>query len=218
MLRMARLARAPCTKPETYSLRPFIETRSIFVHIPKCAGISVLQALYRCRGGGHLTLHDYAMFFGPRLESMFVFTFLRHPVDRLASAFRFLAAGGLTHEDAAWAQAQLVGVDTFQQFVLEHVDRRLMNSVVHLRPQWEFLDVAGQLGPLDFIGCVEDLKEGVRYVATVLGRPVVLTHENRSLGTSSAARTYSRDVVRRIEELYATDMELYAGSCRSHAP
>ena len=47
----------PVTGPETVSLAPVIARRAIFVHIPKCAGITGERgaSFYGCRGGAHMT-------------------------------------------------------------------------------------------------------------------------------------------------------------------
>ena len=52
----------PVTGPETVSLAPVIARRAIFVHIPKCAGITVNQTLYGCRGGAHMTDEIYKIY------------------------------------------------------------------------------------------------------------------------------------------------------------
>ena len=48
-----------------FSYEPFDRTRSIFVHVPKCAGISISRALYGNLGGGHTTFNEYATIFEP---------------------------------------------------------------------------------------------------------------------------------------------------------
>src|SRR5271165_1269962 len=50
---------------EGTSLKPFDDTRTIFVHIPKCAGTSVSKALFGNFSGGHLTFDEYLNHFEP---------------------------------------------------------------------------------------------------------------------------------------------------------
>src|SRR5690348_9215487 len=49
-----------------YSYKPFDDTKSIFVHIPKCGGVAINNAIYGHRlGGGHTTLEEYTNIFEP---------------------------------------------------------------------------------------------------------------------------------------------------------
>ena len=76
------------------NLTDFVETGSVFVHIPKAAGCSVGLALYPRGWGGHRTLRDFRVIFGRRLWSFYRFTFVRNPFTRLVSAYDYLSKGG----------------------------------------------------------------------------------------------------------------------------
>ncbi|MFT6834552.1 MAG: hypothetical protein ACJA0H_000583, partial [Francisellaceae bacterium] len=49
-----------------YGFKSFDEKKAIFVHIPKCAGISVCKSLFGNLGGGHNTLEQYTYIFSPK--------------------------------------------------------------------------------------------------------------------------------------------------------
>lgn len=49
------------------SYKPFDEKKAIFVHIPKCAGVSVNKALFGNLAGGHTTLDQYINVYEPSL-------------------------------------------------------------------------------------------------------------------------------------------------------
>jgi hypothetical protein len=59
-----------------HSFKGMVDTKSIFVHVPKCAGVSISEALYGNLGGGHTTINEYLYIFSPaEIELFFKFTF-----------------------------------------------------------------------------------------------------------------------------------------------
>ncbi len=74
--------RAPIGKGPSY--RCFDETRSIFIHIPKTAGVSLCEALYGTPIISHARLRHYQVVYDwQTYESYFKFAFVRNPWDRL---------------------------------------------------------------------------------------------------------------------------------------
>ena len=82
-----------------------LDKKILFVHIPKCAGVSLAMALEKkvpiIRHGPHFKCKDL---FGPngRLdkEEYYVFTFVRNPWERLVSTFFYIMKGGRAEIDA----------------------------------------------------------------------------------------------------------------------
>src|SRR5690606_6994134 len=108
------------TRQGDYSLRGYDNLRCIFIHIPKTGGVSVSKALFGNLGGGHNTVRDYKVIFGPlTFARYFSFTFVRNPFSRLYSAFSFLKKGGFNNRDLEWSQDNIGNVNTFEQFVME---------------------------------------------------------------------------------------------------
>src|SRR5437868_3464466 len=113
------------------------ESRCIFVHIPKSAGISIRHSL-SLNLGSHTTLARYRSLLPPRVfENCFKFTFVRNPWDRLVSAFLFLKKGGKGNEK--WARKHLSAYDDFEAFVRQWVTRKNIWSFAHFRPQFQFI-------------------------------------------------------------------------------
>tara|TARA_B100000212_G_scaffold315324_1_gene269437 strand:- start:227 stop:580 length:354 start_codon:yes stop_codon:yes gene_type:complete len=67
----------------------------IFIHVPKAAGVSVNNAIYG-RPLGHFYAIDVQSMYPKIFKDLFTFSVVRHPVDRLYSAYFFHARVGLT--------------------------------------------------------------------------------------------------------------------------
>ncbi|WP_416307635.1 sulfotransferase family 2 domain-containing protein [Neptunicella sp. SCSIO 80796] len=194
--------------PDANSLHPFDKTRSIFVHIPKCAGISVNHTLYGNLAGGHKTLDQYLRIFEPRLVlSYFKFSIVRNPWDRLVSAYHFLQKGGANNEDRDWFTRHLIQYPTFDSFVRGWLNAKNARSWYHFRPQVDYLlDSSGKVS-LDFIGHFENLHDDFAYIAKKLGKDVTLANSNKSKHVDY--RSYYDDETRDIvAQVYARDIAL----------
>ena len=191
-----------------YTMRGCDEQRLFFVHIPKAAGISVNEALFGGLGAGHATVTQYQRLFGPLFFSRaYSFTFVREPVVRLKSAFRFLKTGGMNAHDREFAERNLRGIDSFEAFVLDWLDAGRIQSGIHLKPQWEFLCPVYPFIAVDFVGRYENIDADFAHVARQLKRNVSLPHANRTPASAPTAEI-SPDVRRKVENLYDWDYKL----------
>jgi hypothetical protein len=193
---------------ESYSFKPFDDTKAIFVHIPKCAGVSVNKAIFGNLAGGHTTLDDYLNVFEPRcIVSYFKFTVVRNPWDRLVSAFQFLKAGGFNAEDRNWSSGELGQFNDFDQFVKGWLNKENIWKWHHFRPQYHYiLERRGKV-QLDFIGFLENLEEDFRYIAERLGLDCRLQHVNKS-EHNDYRDYYNEETMRIVADVYDTDIKL----------
>jgi hypothetical protein len=193
-----------------YSLKPFIETNSIFVHIPKTGGVSVSRALYGCLGMGHLALADYRLFLRPRaFDRMFKFTFVRNPFDRLHSAYHFLRSGGMGELDVEFARTVLDKFPNFERFVMDGLELDEASSFWHFRQQTSFLDCeAGRLVGLDFVGHFESLGRDFDQLRARVNPSARLPHFNRTDGRPNYRRAYTSEMVDRVSEVYAPALDV----------
>jgi hypothetical protein len=191
-----------------YSFLPFKESKTLFLHIPKVAGVSISEALYGNQSGGHLSLrvlqHTLKI---DNLENWQVFAFVRDPWDRVYSGYRFLTTGGMYSGDAELGQEIEKTVDSFDEFVIEWLDEEKLRSVIHFRPQFEFLvNLEGRI-ELDFLGRFESLSEDYERLRDFLGFGTPLKSLNITQGSKKPlAEVYSVQAAKKVEKLYARDI------------
>lgn len=210
-----QLRKTPPQSPNDTSLRPCLERRAIFFHIPKCAGISVARELFGCRAGGHFTLHNYQTAFSQReFLSFYKFTFVRNPWDRLASAYFFLRGGGLTELDHQNSERTVCRFSDFTAFVEGYIARCDFTEILHLRSQHSFLCASDRSPPeVDFIGRFERLSDDFAKIGNVLGIDRQLSHRNAagSRPQGSYREFYTERTAQIVADAYAyaRDIELF---------
>jgi hypothetical protein len=194
------------------SLKPFDEQKCIFVHITKCAGISISRSLFGNLGGAHLRIPHYELIFSQHeFETYFKFTFVRNPWDRLVSAFLFLKKGGANKQDKAWADENLSEFDDFHTFVTRWVNRRNVNSWKHFVPQYKFLcEPRSQTPKVDFIGYFERIEADFAYIQKRLGSNSNLQHLNKTSGRKrDYTEYYTQATSKIVADVYEEDIRLF---------
>ena len=201
---------APIERDNSVSFRPFIENRCIFVHIPKCAGISISHSLFGFNAGTHKTIKEYQIAFNAKeFNAFYKFTIVRNPWDRLLSAYRFLMLGGRNGFDKRWSETHLAKYPDFRAFVLNGLSEDEVLRWQHFRPQSDFLvDGAGNM-PMDFIGRFETLDEDFQTIAKKLGKSVSLQVANKTAGEKVRYKdAYDDEMMKRVAEVYQDDIRL----------
>ncbi|MCB0647531.1 MAG: sulfotransferase family 2 domain-containing protein [Saprospiraceae bacterium] len=198
----------------SHTLKPFDKTKSIFVHIPKAAGISLSTSLYGKVTGSHLPISKYQLIYSKaEFESYFKFTLTRNPWDRVFSAFNFLKKGGRNAEDADWAQKYLSEFTLFEDFLDSWVNEKTIWSYIHFYPQHYFILVPGKSkSPLDFIGKVETIEQDYSFIASKIEGAGSLEHLNASVeGKSKDYRNiYLPRHIDLISKIYKRDIDLFS--------
>lgn len=195
-----------------YTLRSFDKYQCIFVHIPKAAGVSVLNSLFGNLGGGHKRLTDYQLIYDARtFDRYYKFTFVRNPWDRLYSAFNFLKSGGMNADDHDWAVQHLAEFDDFNDFVCQWLSIKNAYQGIHFIPQVEFLRNCKGIIDIDFIGRFENLENDLITISDSLGiKEVTISHKNKTRGIAESYVTaYSEEARRVAAEVYKTDIEVF---------
>ncbi len=188
-----------------FSLAPFGEKQSIFVHITKSAGTSVALSLF-----GKLPYHyrawEYRVIFGRRrFNQYFKFAFVRNPWDRLYSAYSYLKGGGWNDDDRAWSQQHLADIDDFEQFVLEWLTPERLYAHIHFWPQSDFICDKHGKPLIDYLGYFEEIQDDFQVIAQKLGSDATLAHTNKSK-RAGYQQVYSEAAKQKVAQLYQADI------------
>lgn len=194
-------------------IKKFKETNSVFIHIPKCGGMSINEALYDDQRWGHRTYSYYEKKIGKSIKSMFTFTFVRHPGTRLFSAYNFLMKGGMNSSDFNFTQNHLRQYKSFEDFVINGLREKDIINWVHFRPQTYWL--CSSVGTIDvsFIGYFENYASDFKAICSELGCVAQLSHRNKTKGSPTFDYAILPKHVRQvIESVYREDFEnFYSG-------
>jgi hypothetical protein len=194
---------------EWSSYKPFDDTKSIFVHIPKCAGIAVNKALFGNLAGGHTSLDEYINVFEPKLFSTyFKFTFVRNPWDRVVSAYTFLEKGGFNKWDKEFYDKELSGYRDFHDFVCNWLCTENINKHHHFKSQHTYILDKFERVSVDFIGYFENIEEDFATIAKRMGVEAKLEKRN-SVSRSNYRSYYDEKTIAIVNEVYKKDIELF---------
>lgn len=192
-----------------YSLQPFDATKSIFVHIPKCAGVSIGSALYGNLAGGHTTLRGYMAVFEPRLLlEYFKFTIVRNPWDRVVSAYHYLKNGGMNERDQSWSAKHLSGYVDFGDFVRRWLTRENVFKGIHFVPQLHFIVDPHDRVRMDYIGRLETLPSDFAHITNRLGITAALPFKNRGRREADYRNYYDEETKAIVAFVYQDDIRL----------
>jgi Sulfotransferase family len=198
------------TSAEGHSLIPADKLKCIFIHIPKCAGISVGRSLFGSYGGWHLRAATYQIIYSPKeLAHYFKFTFVRNPWDRLASAFFFLKSGGVNDIDRAFADQHLARYNDFETFVTDWVNPQNIKLYYHFQPQVYFLCTNGRLPWVDFVGFFENLAADFAFIRDRLAVKADLGFLNKTKSERGDYQSlYTDRMTQIVADVYAEDIAM----------
>ncbi len=190
-------------------LNAFYKTKTIFIHIPKTAGMSVVKAIFGdVIGGGHRKITFYKSIFGNNLDNYFKFCFVRNPFDRLYSSYKFLEKGGVNVHDKNAFEMYLKNYTDFEDFVLNGLNEKLMREIIHFTPQTEFVCNKNGKIIVDFVGRFEKLEKDVESLSNLLGREIKLPHLNSNQKNKSSYQIYTKEMCKKVRGIYNRDFDI----------
>ena len=111
----------------------FDKTKTIYTHIPKCAGTSISLAMYK-EDPWHYKMEDYKKNISKiKFNRYFKFAFVRNPFDRLLSSYLYSFAQIKKYPNTSVAFA--TKYPTFKDFVHDWVNVSNVNSHYFFCPQ-----------------------------------------------------------------------------------
>jgi hypothetical protein len=190
-------------------LNAFYKSKTIFIHIPKTAGVSLAKAIY-----GDVTLEGHRSFYFNSIalniknEDYFSFSFVRNPFDRLYSAYKFLNAGGMNHLDKLAFQTHLSVFEDFEDLILNGLNKKLIYQITHFIPQHEYLcDKSGNI-LVDFIGRFEDLESDTLLLSKRLKKDINLSHLNFN-SKLNYKEVYTDEMIYKVNQIYQKDIDIF---------
>ncbi|MDT8878311.1 sulfotransferase family 2 domain-containing protein [Halomonas saccharevitans] len=196
---------------DKYSLRDVKATGILFLHIPKCAGVSVNNALYSSLGAGHTDLDRILVGLGPlEFTNVFKFSIVRNPWDRLVSAYFFLKNGGFGQRDKEFFDSHLSHYKSFDHFVRDWLSEENVMRWNHFIPQHKFLSIVGGVVDLNYLCFFESLEEDFSniYDAKQWERFKGLSMDNKS-SHKDYRIYYTDETIKAVESVYKEDVELF---------
>jgi len=189
-------------------LNAFYKTKSIFIHIPKTAGTSLVQSIYGdVSAEGHRNIEFYKNIFSNELPNFFKFCFVRNPYDRLYSSYKFLQKGGMNKNDAKSFDTHLKQYADFEDFVLNGLTKALLKEIIHFIPQTHFICNGKGLVLVDFIGKFENLKQDIGKLEKKLDLEIILPHLN-SNKKENYLSIYTDEMLEKVKEFYENDFKI----------
>jgi len=189
-------------------LNAFGNSKTIFIHIPKTAGMSLVKAIYGdVIGGGHRKVSFYRNILGKDMDGYFKFCFVRDPYERLYSAYKFLEKGGINIQDKRAFDEFLLKYKNFEDFVINGLSNTVINEIIHFTPQTDF--ICNKKGKIlvDYVGKFENLEIDIKVLSEKLNKEVILPHFNKNI-KEPFYNIYTNEMRDRVRSFYLRDLEI----------
>jgi len=173
-----------------------------FIHVPKNGGSSFFNIISK-----HT---DKLLYSGhTRLVDIQSFAFIKHPYDRLLSAYFYLINGGGQNELDISYQELLKPYTDFKNFVLSIAKDGLIEKIIHLRPMHHWLCDDNNNVVIDKIFKIENIADIDKFLAE-MGIEDKLSNTFINVTYHDHYTEYfDTEVIAEINNLYALDFELF---------
>ena len=182
---------------------------AIFIHVPKCAGTTIISQIPLA--AGHRSAEFFSRYAPDLWQSAFTFGFSRSPYERLVSAFHYLRSDKTSRRDKAWGDANLRQFADFQAFTEGLQSSRVRHQVMgwlHFLPQVYYICDASNKILVDFVGRTETFNQDIETInarANLSLEPLRKRHVPRP----NRQAYYTAKSAKLVEEIYGADFETF---------
>lgn len=182
------------------------EYKLCYVHIPKTAGTSITN-LFKFKQSGHAKMSEIS-----KPENYLLFTVIRNPWDRFASAFYYSSMKKNFWHDNINKKSPHPDYLTLKDLEFNEAIRKYYNKEIklmslHFQPMICYLN--DDLSKLDLIIRYENLSEDISTLLKNLGLNKTLEVINSSNRKQDYKLLYEEDTKQMIYELYKNDIETF---------
>tara|TARA_B100000900_G_scaffold378936_1_gene363459 strand:- start:12285 stop:12950 length:666 start_codon:yes stop_codon:yes gene_type:complete len=191
-------------------INAFNKSNTIFIHIPKTAGISLVNAVYGdVSNEGHRKVDFYKKIFKKNFNNFFLFSFVRNPYERLYSAYKFLQSGGMNIHDQNAFKKYLISYNNFEDFIYNGLTKQIVNEIIHFRLQSEF--ICNDYGEIivDFVGKYETIEKDISQLSNLINKDISLPYLNRGKEKKSYDKIYTDEMKEIVYRIYRKDFEIF---------
>ena len=187
-------------------------SKVLFIHIPKAAGMSVVKTLYNSDKSHHASASDYLKEDKSQFESVYSFAITRNPYMRLYSAYYYLKNGGMNKIDRAWWELYLAQYESFEAFVIEGgLKFAIENKAEHFIPQYKFIFDEQNNLQCNYVGKIENINDIELILSKKLQREIIFTHTNVMNKSKLIIRDiYTDEMLKVVNQCYQKDFILLA--------
>jgi hypothetical protein len=182
-------------------MKPFI-----FVHIPKTGGLAIQNAL---RLDWHpCSCHEYFLKYPKYLrESVFSFTVVRNPYDRIVSAYNYLKQEIGNIDDINFNREYLSSYKTFNQFIRDFEKDETLQNWIHFLPMSTFID-----DEIKFVGRFENLQTDFNFICDNIGILRIPLNEINVSKHAHYSTYYNKKSKKIVENFYKEDINRFGYS------
>lgn len=195
---------------DMYPYRRYMtKNKCVFIHIPKAAGTSVLQALANTESfipRDHSTIEEFRVASPCLLKKSFSFTIVREPLDRISSVYRYLIKGGNKKNDLEYSKFLNENFPTLDSYIIDYLNKDIIHTYKLTKPQYTFLCDEKYNVLVDFVGKFENINEDFSKISNKLNLKRKLKHSNKSELKSLPVSTQAKD---KIKDLYNIDYDIF---------
>lgn len=199
---------------ELKGLNQIREKGLLLIRVPKTGSQAVSFPIFGDTLIGHKKAVDYKVLLSPdEFNQLHKCAVVRNPFDRLESAYFYLKSGGGNKADQNFNQNVLRNYDSYEDFVLQGLQTKEVQSYIHFIPQHRFINDYLGRRMIDHLIKYESLDQGFGLMVKKLGLNVEL--KKRNVTSSRDTVRYSHEMIGKVKSAYLKDFQLGDYSLKS---